>query len=339
LIALLAGIGRRLKKGESVAAELPAAIAGISALPAIAISQAAQAIADTAKLYRWRPEPSLFEAIFRRRLSDKEQLLQLPDLKYLFLFHLDGRIREASLQRITGDLPSPFLFAAVALRLNDWAEEVRKAALACANRCFPLTSPTVIAGAAGALLLRQHSWERWGKEREAIDAAFTRTDVVARLASDLVKAQTGPAARILRSVLQHEAVDQHLERLAAEAKQPSVRSLAVQTVADMRASWPVGSEWKWVDKSMGVRKRVPSFEFRDISLPLAGASIIRAAASDKSVVVRRASLDALIRHRLGSEEAQELASRLRTDASPSVRERADFILSRHAEIAASSASE
>ena len=336
---LLASIGQRLENGESIAAELPAAIAGISALPAIAISQAAPAIANTAKLYRWRSEPSLFEALFRRRLTDKEQLFQLPDLEYLFLFHLDGRIREASLQRITGGLPSPFLFAAVALRLNDWVEQVREAALACANRCFPLTSPDVVAGAAAALLLRQHSWGRWGKEREAIDAAFTRTDVATRLAADLVDAQTGPASRILRFVLKHDAIDHHLERLSAEAKQPSVRALAVQTIADKRASWPAGMEYRWVDKSMGLRTRVPRFEFRDISLPLAGARVIRAAASDKSAVVRRASLDALIRHRLGSEEAQELALRLKADVSPSVRERADFILSRHAELAASSDSD
>lgn len=335
---LLTKIGQRLEDGESVAAELPATIAGISALPAIAISQAAPAIAKTAKLYRWRPEPSLFEALFRRRLTDKEQLLQIPDLRYLFLFHLDGRIREASLQRTTGGLPSPFLFAAVAFRLNDWVEQVREAALACANRCFPLTSPDVIAGAAAALLLRQHSWGRWGKEREALDAAFKRADVAAGLTADLIEAQTGPASRMLRFVLKHDAIDQHLERLAVEAKQPSVRALAVQTIADMRASWPAGMEYKWVDKSMGLRTRVPRFEFRDISLPLGRANVIRAAASDRSAVVRRASLNALIRHRLGSMEAQELASQLKVDASSSVRERAEFILSQHAQTDASSGS-
>lgn len=327
---LLASIGRRLENGESIAAELPAAIAGISALPAITISQAAPAIANSAKLYRWRAKPSLFEALLRRRLTDREQLLQVPHLQYLFLFHLDGRMREASLQRITGGLPSPFLFAAVALRLNDWVEQVREAALACANRCFPLTSPDVVAGAATALLLRQHSWGRWDKEREAIDAAFGRADVATRLTADLVESQTGPASRTLRFVLKNDAVDQHLERLSTEAKQPSVRALAVQTIADKRASWPAGMEYKWVDKSMGLRTRVPTFQSRDISLPLHGARVIRAAASDRSAIVRRASLDALIRNRLSSKDAQELASRLIADPSPSVRERASFILSRHA---------
>jgi hypothetical protein len=196
----------------------------------------------------------------------------------------------------------------------------------------------VVAGAAAALLLRQHSWGRWGKEREAIDAAFARTDVATQFTADLIEAETGPASRILRFLLRYDAVDQHLERLAAEAKQPSVRTLAVQTIADMRASWLAGMEYKWVDKSMGLRKRVPRFEFRDISLPLAGANAIKTAALDKSAVVRRASLDALIRHRPESKEAQELASRLKMDGSPSVRERAEFILSQHAQTAASSGS-
>src|SRR5438552_5596898 len=125
---VLASVGQRLDRGESVEAELPAAIAGISALPAASISQAATVIADTARLCRRRPNVSLLDTLFGKRLTDKEQLLHLPDARFLFLFHLDGRMREASLQRISGGLPSSFLFAAVAWRLNDWAEQVRAAA-------------------------------------------------------------------------------------------------------------------------------------------------------------------------------------------------------------------
>ena len=326
---VLARIGQRLDKGGSVAAELPSAVDGISRLPATAISQAAPAIANAARLYRWRPEPSLFEALYRRRLTDKEQLLHLPDLKYLFLFHHDGRIREASLQRITGGLPSAFLLAAVAWRLNDWVGSVRAAAFACAKRCFPLTLADVVANAATALLLRQDSWGRWHGERQVLDAAFERSDVAARLADLLVEARTGPASRILRMALKRVGLDPHLERLAAEATQPSVRATAVQTLADGRASWPSGTEWKWTDKSMGQGIHVARLEFREIQCPCNASTVICVAALDKSAIVRRAALDAIIRHGLGSNEAQELAIRLKGDASPSVRERAAFILSRH----------
>lgn len=327
----LAAVGQRLESGESVEAELPAAIAGISALPATTISQAAPAITHTARLYPWRAEPSFLQMLFRHRLSDKEQLLKLPTLSYLFLFHYDGRIREAALQRISDGLPSSFLFAAVALRLNDWVEPVRAAAFACAQRCFPLTSPDVIAGAATAILLRHDSWGRWDREREAIETAFARPDVGGRVADVLVRAQTGPASRVLRAALKHEILDLHLERLAAEARQPSVRAVAVQTLADMRASWPAGMEWKWVDKSMGKRILVRRFESREITGLLPRESVVRAAAFDRSALVRKASLDALIRHDLGSDEAHELAARLAIDPSRSVRERAAFILSRRKE--------
>jgi hypothetical protein len=264
-----------------------------------------------------------------------EQLLKLPELPYLFLFHYDGRMREAALHRISGELPSPFLFAAVALRLNDWAEPVRAAALACAERCFPLTPPDVVAGAATAVLLRHDSWGRWDREREVVEAAFARPDVGAGLADVLVNAETGPASRMLRAALKHDALDLHLQRLATEARQPSVRAVAVQTLADGRASWPAGSEWKWVDKSMGERIRVPKFGSRDIAALASRESVVRAAALDRSALVRRASLDALIRYSPGTEEARELAARLAMDPSRSVRERAAFILSRRKDIPSS----
>lgn len=326
----LATIGQRLQNGESVEAELSAAIAGISALPAMAISQAAREIAYIAKLGH-DPEPPFLQALLERRLSEKEQLLRIPKLSYLFLFHGDGRMREAALQRITGGLQSPFLFAAVALRLNDWVEPVRAAAFACARRCYPLTSPDVIAGAATALLLRHESWGRWNREREAIEAAFARPDVGARLADDLVNAQTGPASKVLRAALKHDALDLYLERLATEAKQPAVRAVAVQTVADMRASWPTGMEWKWVDKSMGKRTRVLRLDWREVTTPLQRKRVVTAAAFDRSALVRKVSLDALIRHNLQSAETREIAVRLASDINRSIRERANFILSRNDE--------
>src|SRR5205823_12364321 len=138
------------------------------------------------------------------------------------------------------------------------------AALACAQRCFPLTEPQVIAAAAAALLLRKDSWGRWNSEREAVDGAFSRPDVGARLADDLARALTGPASRVLRAALMHDTLDHHLRTLATDAKQPSVRALAVQTIANGRASWPAGMEWKWIDKSMGKRVRVPKFNSRDL---------------------------------------------------------------------------
>ncbi|NNU66775.1 MULTISPECIES: hypothetical protein [unclassified Rhizobium] len=328
---LLVAIGERLNSGQSVEAQLPSAVAGISALPATTISQSAPAIATAAKLYRWRPEPAWPGRLFRPHLSDKQQLLKFPDLRYLFLFHCNGRMREVALKRITGGLQSSFLFAAIAIRLNDWAEPVRAAAFDCAKRCFPLTSAEVIANAVTSLLLHQESWGRWGVEREAMETTLARPDVAEQLSGILCEAQTGPTSRTFRLVLKNSSIDPHLSRLAASAKQPWIRAMAVKAIADERAGWQVGWEWKWIDKSMGKRAREPKFDFRDVQISFDKAAVIRAAASDTSAIVRRAALTAVIQQWRGSREAEELALRLRADPNPSVRERAAFILSRTGE--------
>jgi hypothetical protein len=325
---LLTAVGTHLSKGESVAAELPAVISAMSALPAATISQSALQIATTAKLFRQRAESSWSQKLFRQPLTDKEQLLKLPNLQYLFLFHFDGRIREISLRRINEGLPSPFWFAAICLRLNDWADPVRKAALSCAERCFPLTTPDVIADGAVRLVLSQHTWGRWSDERAAVDAALQRPDVAERMADIICDAQTGPVSRILRLLLKHDAIDIHLARLAANARQPAVRAMAFQVIVDMKASWPVGWDWKWIDKSFGQRVKVPSLNFRDLKHDLDRLAFVRSAALDKAAIVRRAALDALIRHFRGTDAAKELAERLLTDPNASVRERASFILSK-----------
>lgn len=323
-------VGEYLTEGRSVGGLLPGVIVGLSGLPATAVSRAATSIAYAAKLMPSRPMPSKVAALFFRRLTDKEQLSRYPDLRYLFLFHLDGRIREGALQRIEGSLPSPFLFAAVAFRLNDWAAPVRAAANECAQRCFPRTSPTVIVESASALLLRQDSWGRWGHEREIVDATFARPDVASALADALIAAQTGPASKMLRLALRQDALDKYLERLATKAKQPSVRALAVQTIMNGNASWPTATmEWKWVDKSMGLRVWVPKCAARNIQYPLTPDAVLKIAISDRSALVRKTALDAVIRHRLESDEAVQLAEKLQADSSASVRERAAFILSRH----------
>ncbi len=326
----LAAVGQRLENSHSVEAELPAAVAGISALPLAILSKADRAIAMAARLYERRP-PSLVERLSRRRVSDAEQLRKLPDLSYLFLFHNIGQIREAALRRIEEGLPSPFLFAAVVLRLNDWARPVRSAAFECAQRCFPMTPPEVIAEAATDLLLRQDSWQRWDSEREVVDTAFARPDVSARLADLILNAQTGPASRVLRAALKQDVLDPYLECLAGQAKQPSVRALAVRTIAEMKASWHAGSEWKWIDKSMGERVRVPVLASRALTLRPPRQAIVAAAALDRSALVRRAALDAVIPHPFSGDQMRELAGRLTSDPSRSVRERAVFILSRHPE--------
>jgi len=328
LAQALATISQKLERGLRVDGQLLSAISGMSEIPADAVGQAAREIPEIASLFRVRPKP--VRSLFWPRLSDEQQLQRFPEFAYLCLFHYDGRLRSKALQLISGPLPSSFMFAAVVLRLNDWAEPVRSAALDCAQRCFPLTSPETIAAAANFVLLRQDSWGRWGTEREAVRNVFSRPDVVAKLVENLREARTGPGSRILRELLRWPAVDPHLETLALQAWQPAVRAVAVQTVGAMQASWRTGSEIQWIDKSMGEGRSVPRFERRPLTTAISRLDMIGAATRDGSALVRKVALDSIIRHELGSQAGRNLALPLANDPSRVVRERAAFILSRTA---------
>lgn len=291
------------------------------------VTRADGEIANAAGLYRQSPQPFLGR-LLSPRPSDAELLLRTPGLEYLFIFHRDGRLREASLLKITGGLRSPFFFAAVLWRLNDWAEPVRQAAVRCANRSFPITDPSVVARTAAELLVRQASWNRWDSERTILDEVFSRDDVAAQLADLIVRERTGPQASILRYALRTSALDRFLERIAHEAVQPAVRAVALHSLIDGEAKWASGTAWKWIDKSMGLRRRVPVFDHRALTIALTQEALIRRGVNDRSPAVRRVALAGVIRHLRGHAGARAFATQLMTDSSPSVRERAEFILRR-----------
>lgn len=325
---LLSIVGKNLETAAEVGPELSALLAALSALPADTVSKAASHIASSARLFIRNDDRSWFQKLLRQTPNDQLHAARTPGLHYLFLFHFDGRLREAALQNIHGGLQSPFWFATVCLRLNDWAEPVRRAAFLCAERCFPVTTAEVIADGAVSLVLAQSTWGRWGVERTVVDAALTRPDVVEQLAKIICGKQTGPVSKVLRLVLKNSAIDMHLPRLAAEARQPAVRAMAVQMIADMEAAWPSGWEWKWIDKSMGQRTWVQRFDRRKIEIEIDRMDVIRAAASDNAAIVRRAVLDALIKHNPFSAGAARLAHQLKDDRNYSVRQRAAFLVSK-----------
>ena len=228
--------------------------------------------------------------------------------------------------KLSKGLPNPFLFAAVAWRLNDWAEPVRQAAARCARQCFPLTSPEVVARAAVTLLVRQTSWRRWGEERELLDQAFARTDVAEHLFDALVRNATGPMPSVLRHALRTPALDPYLKRIAHEAVQPQVRAVALDLLIQGRSEWPSGYGWRWLDKSLGLRQRVTTFGHRTLTVAVAKGELIALGVRDRSAAVRRVALDGVMRHLLGTPEGREHAALLAADRSSSVRERAEFIL-------------
>lgn len=330
LLAALQRIGEALEQQTSLARDYQGVVECLNALPPASLAQVEREIFQTARLYhlayRRREASSIFKKWFGSKLTDDAQLRRTPGLEYLFLFHRDGRIREAALRKIAHPIPSAFLFVAIAWRLNDWATQVRAAAADCATRVFPTTPPEVIAEGAMILLQRNNSWRRWDAERLRLDDAFARPDVAEKLANLLATRSTGPSATILRYALRNASMDDHLVRLAREAVQPAVRAVAIQALIDGFTSWPNGLRWRWIDKSMGVRRVETIFEKRVLTARPNRIVQIELGLRDQSAAVRNVAISSVIRYRDEIPNAERFAEPLLSDPSRCVRDRAEFVL-------------
>lgn len=332
VIAPLRSIGSKLEAGEQLGVGVTESARMLNRVDPRDLAQTEREIVEAAALHRWRREPSLMEKLFASRVSDADQLRSVENLEFPFLFHREGRMREAALHKIAEPLPSAFIFATVAWRLNDWAEPVRRAAMECAARTFPSTPPPIIADAASVLLTRKATWGRWGREREVLDAAFERRDVASCLADLIGTSATGTMASLLCQTLRNGSMDVHLQRLSVDAVQPAVRAAAIQSLIRGRAEWSVGWRWRWIDKSMGVRRREPVFETRPLMVLTDAGSMIRLGLADRSAMVRNAAMSGLIQEQTAMIDARELATTMLKDRSPVVRERAGFVIKRADEV-------
>lgn len=305
--------------------ELDEVLAELSALPATEIVRASREIIQAVG-FCWRQPPGLMDSLLGWPPSERRLMTRNPDYSWLFLFHSDGHVREAALHSINASPKSPFWFAALAWRLNDWVEPVRQAARRCVERIAAEVPAAVAADAAAYLLQRRLVWGRWRDEAEALDLVFARDDVLAALAIQLQGRPTGPLGVCLGNALRYPGIDRHLPQLAAAAIQPAVRAAAYRCLISGKAIWPVGFEWTWIDKVYGLRRRTPVLHTRTIQRDRPPADFVRTGIRDKSPFVRRVAADAMIAVRSEIPDEGPLIAHLATDRSPAVRSRADFLL-------------
>lgn len=319
-------VDRNLHAGFDVTAAFAAIPAMFEMIEPESLTKAEGDIVHLTELYRRPTEPSLMARFIGRCRTHEEQLRSVANLEHLFVFHRDGRLREAALRKFDGPISSPFMFVALAWRLNDWVAEVRAAAAQCARRCFPQTSPEIIARAALVLLRRRSTWGRWSAEQELLDITFARPEVVSSLASLLIRRPIGPNATLLRTALRDPAIDFELPRIAADAIQPATRAVAFQALIAGKASWPDGWHYRWIDKSMGRRRAETVFATRPITIDVSPDAVIRQALADPSGVVRSVAMSGLIHHREVIADASAIARNFLQDPARAVRERAEFLL-------------
>jgi hypothetical protein len=249
-----------------------------------------------------------------------------PAYAWLFLFHSNGHVRQVALERIQEPPDSPFFLATLALRLNDWVQPVRRAAMDCAERVLTRIAPSVVVQAAPYLLGLRFWWGRWSDEYNVLERMFECPVVVTELADLLRKGSTGPLGTSLRYALRFPGMDQYLPRLAAEAIQPAVRAVAYQALITGQATWREGFQWMWVDKVYGIRKRVPKLGSRRIFASKPLEELICEGIHDPYAVVRRIAADGLVSARGQIPSTEILITLLSKDQSPSVRLRAEYMM-------------
>jgi hypothetical protein len=321
LVAKLSALGATLEHGRPDP-ELAGVLADMSALPADKIVRACSEIVASARL-GWAPGR---QSGWSPEWLKQAYLQKEPNYAWLFLFHPNGFVREAALDAINDPPSSPFFLAALAWRLNDWVRPVRAAAKRCAERVLQRASVDVAATAALYLLDRRLVWRRWRDESIVLDHVFERRDVIAAIVDKLAAEPTGHLATHLRHILRYSGIDEHLMRLAVTARQPSVRAIAYRCLISGKADWVVGFEWTWVDKVYNIRRRLPTFQTRVVESECSPSEMIRAAAHDRSAIVRRIAADALIAARPRPPDADLLIAYLAKDKSAAVRSRADYML-------------
>jgi hypothetical protein len=325
--------GRRLEQPAMLQPVTDSVFSGMVLLPPENAVKAGSDILHAAGLYQWRGRPAVqdrqtrFAAIFSRfKRAEPDVVKTIRNIEYIFLFHGNGYLRQAALEKITGPLPASFIVAAIIMRLDDWVGEVRQAALDCAERTLPRTDSAILSGASLFLLQGLYSRVRWGAALPLLQSVFTRPEVAHDLFAIFLKTQRGSTARLLRISLQWPWIDEFLPVLARKAFLPSVRQIATQALISGKASWPAGFEREWIDKSLGISKRRTAFEHRKLSHNLEPETLAAQAARDRSALVRKIAADALIQNRPQLRNSDSIIAALKNDRNKTVRDRIEYVL-------------
>jgi hypothetical protein len=257
--------------------------------------------------------------------TEQRILRKHPKLSYVWMFHRNGYLREAAIK--FAELPSsPFFLAALTCRLNDWVDEVRIAAAQRLREWLNAVPASIIVATSTHLVERWQECQRWNLDaRTLIELLLQREDVLPKLVQYLKSDSVPSAGALLRCLLRHASIDQHLLELATESNRPGVRRNAVRTLLLGRAEVQVGTEWQWTDKSFGLKRRVAKIESRALTTNVDMDALAGMAIVDKSALVRRSAADAIIVNRQLFKNLKFLTKSLCEDRNRLVSERGEFL--------------
>lgn len=249
-------------------------------------------------------------------------------LRWLDICNANGFRRERALRILAGGAPNSFLFALIVRKLNDWVPQVREAARDALLLIAKDSDPEIIVDVLFITLPYWDSWGRMGeKEKETLMEIILMDKVTRCLKKRLILSTSGPAATIFMQTGRTSALDNFVAEIAESSVQPSLRARAYRCQFEGKFVWAEGTEWQWIDKAYGIRRRIPALKERTISITTPFLENLRAAAIDRSPMVRRIAGEMLIKEldNIG-DEAFSLAKMLASDISASVAERGKYAL-------------
>lgn len=333
-------LGSGLQAGQVDLDLLADCLQGIDALPPALVTRADRDIREAADL-RWRvpfvlrPPSTFLKSLWAKPTPDYFRMLATTDgLERLFLFHGDGRLRAAALEKLRGGVGSSFILAAVALRLNDWADMVRPVAWSCLSDVILRSPRDIVAGGLLAIWSKFDVWIRW-KDQDRLIALLSRPEHIDLLVEALLQVRAGAVAGLVRPLLARGVLDKALWRLAQHARHPVVRALAYEVV--LYGGHRSVSAWedRWIDKTALYGVRVPvawTVKPANGPLPPQGDAMILAA-TDRFALVRKTAALVLIQIRDQLPNAAEIARTLGADRNKSVREMGLYVAGRLSEAA------
>lgn len=253
-------------------------------------------------------------------------LAKHPGLALVFIRHPNGYLREAGLKAIGQAPVSPFVLATVMYRLNDWVAPVRTAAANTVRRLFAAMPADTAAAVAPALASYSQHWGRSAAHRELFAEMLEIPGVISAIVALLASSQVKGSSALLNTLMARENIDAWLPVLAREARAPAVRAAASRVLIHGVARWQTGREIEIIDRYTGKRAFRNTYAQRPLMQHMPREDAIRNAADDRAASVRKLAVDAIINGNASAEIADNVIARLKSDPSPTVRGRIEFVI-------------
>jgi hypothetical protein len=176
-----------------------------------------------------------------RRLWESQGLVKTVlsidrDAAYPLMTVCSGHVREVAVRRVTS-VPGPFSLAMLVYRLNDWVEQVRKAAEARLAALERKVAPETIVDCVEILLDFERFERAEPTAQQRVARLLGKPPVVALLRTVVLGGETDRAFRVFLRQMQTPILDDILVTLAAENPHPRIRSTATKALLAQSHHW------------------------------------------------------------------------------------------------------